>query len=55
MIAIALSLNLLNLGQDIAQLGVVEVAATGTAAVDTKSGGAGNKCGDDAEGDHCDV
>lgn len=55
MIAVALSLNLLNLGQNIAQLGVIESATPGAPAVNTKRSGAGDEGSDDSERDHCDM
>jgi hypothetical protein len=53
MVTVSSSLNLLDLGQDIIQLGVVDIASTRAAAIDAKCGGAGKKGGEDSERNHC--
>lgn len=53
-VAVALSLNLSNLGQDITQLGIIEGAASRAAAVDAERRSAGDEGGDDGKRDHCD-
>lgn len=49
---VTLGLDLGNLGQDLLQTGIVEVACTGVSAVDAKSGGGKSKCEESSGGDH---
>lgn len=52
MSAVALSLDLANLGQDLLQASIVEVASTRASAVDAEGSGSGNESEDSCEGNH---